>query len=152
MEAGTGRAHYDKDPLEERREEQEDTCEEGRSSSNSQQSNGHDEDGLYIKPHVGKGFIVRTPGWTSWTVSKLKEHIEEQTGVPCDLQRVLFKGKHLRDNWVKLDDLGIKDGGIVLLLQGYKCEPKATRSRRRPNDWREKELPDEETVALDEGN
>ena len=55
---------------------------------------------------------------TTDTIAKLKEKIEEKTGITPKEQRLLFLGAWIKDDSVTLDSLTIQEGTTLHLVRG----------------------------------
>ena len=54
--------------------------------------------------------------YDAFTVQSLAEYVEEQLGVPCKAQKLIHKGKSLKDLSAKLSSYGIKSGSKIMLI------------------------------------
>jgi hypothetical protein len=64
-----------------------------------------------------KSNIVPFSEWSlDSTVEQVKQHLEQETDLPIDSQKLMWKGKILKDLNVQLKDLAIQDGGKMMLM------------------------------------
>lgn len=50
------------------------------------------------------------------TVEQVKQHLEQETQLPVDSQKLMWKGRILKDLEAKLKDLSIQDGSKLMLM------------------------------------
>ena len=65
-----------------------------------------------VKLLDGTTFLYRVNAST--TVAELKEKVSKDTGIPANLQRIIFRGKVLKDGLKLSEQKGVLDGGSVL--------------------------------------
>ncbi|KAM6170090.1 BAG family molecular chaperone regulator 1 [Rhynchocyon petersi] len=70
-------------------------------------THGNEKHDLYVTPQQGTSEPV---------VQDLAQRVEEATGVPLSFQKLIFKGKSLKDMEQPLSALGIQNGCRVMLI------------------------------------
>jgi hypothetical protein len=64
-----------------------------------------------------KSTIVLFDHWSlDSTVEQVKQHLEAKTQLPIESQKLLWKGKILKDLSVQLKDVALQDGGKMMLM------------------------------------
>lgn len=64
-----------------------------------------------------KSNIITFEHWSlDATIEQVKEHLEKETGLPVDSQKLLWKGRILKDLNVCLRDLALQDGSKLMLM------------------------------------
>lgn len=66
------------------------------------------------------GFKSHTITFNQWsldsTVEKVKKYLEQETELPIDSQKLMWKGRILKDPHVCLKDLGLQEGSKLMLM------------------------------------
>ncbi|KAI8087827.1 WLM domain-containing protein [Gilbertella persicaria] len=64
-------------------------------------------------------FRLKTIPFEQWdlasTIEQVKQYLEQESGLPPDSQKLMFKGRILKDDQATLDQLGIKQGTKLML-------------------------------------
>ncbi|GAA5798671.1 hypothetical protein HPULCUR_004076 [Helicostylum pulchrum] len=64
-----------------------------------------------------KSNIINFEQWSlDNTITQVKDHLEKETGLPTDSQKLLWKGSILKDLQVQLKDLSLHDGSKMMLM------------------------------------
>ena len=69
------------------------------------------------------------------TINNLKERVQEVTSVPVDSQRILYRGRELRDNDASLSSLGVPSDAVLHMISSARSRPPRPNSPQFPQGF-----------------
>ncbi|KAJ1471044.1 hypothetical protein T484DRAFT_1978652 [Baffinella frigidus] len=94
------------------------------------------------------GHTIAVDGGECGTVGGLKRHIEEREGILAHEQRIVGRGRALRDDSAALDSVGLGDGAMVEVLLGLRGGAKKGGKKAKINETPEEKMLREATEKL----